>query len=244
MFTDDELKWIGEVLNEDDRDPFEISKRYYYKKKIESERNTNKENVRKELDTLRRRTIEFSPQELLMLRNENERKRLGVDNYEGIYIIFNRNNDLFYVGKADKVFNRAYAHFVKNKGNSEIYVDYDCGDEFSIHLIPLSATTFSDLNELEDNAIRAYDSFPNGYNRMPGNVMDKPIFEKEEYQEVADLMLDRIKNTESFMSLKRTKDRKWYVINLLSEYGLPDNWGFANSFGTMIQNYQKANKGK
>ncbi|KON69628.1 hypothetical protein AKG34_13295 [Peribacillus butanolivorans] len=240
MFTEDELKWIGEVLNEDDRDPLEISKRYYYKKKAEAEREANKETVRKELDAFRIKTIEFSPHELLLLKNKRE--KLNVDNFKGIYIIFNRDNGLHYVGQAENVFDRAYAHFVKNKGNPEIYTDYDCGDEFNIHLIPLSDTSFSDLNELEDNAIRAYDSFQNGYNRMPGNVMDKPIFEKEEYQEVADLMLDRIKETESFMSLKRTKDRKWYVINLLSEYGLPDNWGFANSFGTMIQKYQKANK--
>lgn len=243
MFTDDELNWIGEVLNEDDRDPLEISPTYFYKKKIESEQNANKEIVRKELDALRRQTIEFSPQELLMLRNENERKRLGVNNFEGIYIIFNRNNDLFYVGKAEKIFDRAYAHFVKNKGNPEIYEDYVLGHKFSIHLIPKDSTSFSTLNELEGSAIRAYDSlFPHGYNKVIGSILDKPIFKNEDYEQIADFLLDKIKEKEEFTNLTNRKKRLKYVIDLFSEHGLPNNWGFISPFAFMIQNYQKANK--
>lgn len=243
MFTEDELKWMREVLN-DKRDPFELSKRYLYKKKIGAEREANKEAVRTELDTLRINAIDFSPQELLLLKDINEREKLNVENFRGIYIIFNRNLNLHYVGQAENVFDRAYVHFVKNKGNPKIYTDYEHDDEFIIHLIPLSDTSFSDLNELEDNAIRAYDSFKNGYNRMEGIMMDKPIFEKEEYQEVADFMLDKIKGTESFMNLKNNTDRKLYIRNLFSEFELPNNWGFMSPFATVIQKYLKANKVK
>jgi hypothetical protein len=198
--------------------------------------------VRKELDELRKKLMKFTPKELLELRNKNERESRGIYNLSGIYIIHNCENDIYYVGQAERVFDRTYMHFVIDKGNPEMYDDYRLGDEFSISLIPLEKTSFSSLNELEDNAIRAYDSFPNGYNRMPGNVMDKHIFKSDDYQKVAEFLVDKIKGTELFLSLSNRTKRIVYTSNLFSEHGLSFNANFINGFADVIKEYQKANK--
>ncbi|EJV90134.1 hypothetical protein COF50_28285 [Bacillus toyonensis] len=125
----------------------------------------------------------------------------------------------------------------------EIHYDYNLGDKFSISLIPLEHTSFTTLNEFEDNAIRAYDSLlPNGYNRNPGNVMDRPIFENEDFEKAANLILDKIKGTEIFLTLTNNRKRLWYSIDLLSELGVQKNSVFAHNLAELIKHYQKANK--
>ncbi|ALC83899.1 MULTISPECIES: GIY-YIG nuclease family protein [Bacillus] len=240
MLTEDELNWIRHVLS--NYKPFEISPSYFYKMTTEIERNGNKGIVRKELDELRKKMIKVTPQELLEFRNKNVRERRGIYNFSGIYIIHNCVKDIYYVGQAERIFDRAYQHFVINAGNAEIYKDYSLGDEFSISLIPLENTSFSSLNELEDNAIRAYDSFKNGYNRMPGNIMDKHIFKNADYEKAANLILDKIKGTEVFLSLSNNRKRMNYTSSLFSELKLPRNIHFLLGFVKMIKEYQKAKK--
>lgn len=253
MLTEDELNWIRKVL--EDYEPG-ISASYFYRRNTIIERNKNKGNVRKELDSLRKKMIKYTPQELLELKNKKVRESRDVNNFSGIYIIHNCIRDLYYIGQSVKAFDRAYTHFVKNqelkKGRyemnvqfnlPEIYYDYNLGDKFSISLIPLEDTSFSTLNELEDNAIRAYDSLvPNGYNRNPGNIMDKPIFANDDFEKAANLILDKIKGTEVFLTLTNNRKRLWYSIDLLSELGLPENLTFANNLADLIKDYQKANK--
>lgn len=240
MLTKDELNWIKFILS--DYEPFEVSPSYYYRLKTVNERNKNKGDVRKELDNLRGRMLKVTPEELLELKDKNERERRGIFNFCGIYIMQNNIKNIYYIGQAEKVFDRAYKHFVLNEGNPRVYKDYNLGDEFIVSLIPLENTSFLSLNELEDNAIRAYDSFQNGYNRMPGNVVDKHIFKNDDYQKVAELLLDRIKGSESFSSLSNGKKRVNYVSNLLSELELPKNIHFILGFAKLIKEYQKANK--
>ncbi|MCY8098779.1 GIY-YIG nuclease family protein [Bacillus atrophaeus] len=191
MLSEDELSWIRNVLQ--DYVPGEISPSYFYKEITEFERNQNRGKVRKELDALRNKMRRYTPEELLLFKNKKERESEGLHDFSGIYIIHNSDNDTYYVGQAGRVFNRAYNHFLANAGNDQVYEDFFLGDTFSISLIPLNITSFSTLNELEDNAIRAYDSFHDGYNKMSGNVMDKYIFKNGEYQEAANIILDKIK---------------------------------------------------
>lgn len=241
--TEDEVKWLKQVLGDDyEYDPLKLPPHYIRLKKTNFERNENKEIVRKELDEIREELMKFTPKELLELRNKNVRESQGIYNFSGIYIIHNRENDIYYVGQAERVFDRTYMHFVIDKGNPDIYDDYRLGDEFSISLIPLEKTSFSSQNELEDNAIRAYESFPNGYNRMPGNVMDKHIFKSDDYQKVADFLVNKIKGTELFLRLSNRRKRILYTNNLLLEHGLSLNANFINGFADVIKEYQKANK--
>ncbi|USK62463.1 excinuclease ABC subunit C [Peribacillus asahii] len=242
ILTEDELKWIRQVLSDGDYDSFEISPSYFYKKKTEIERNANKGNVRKELDALRKKMRKFTPQELLELKNEKERKNQGIENFDGIYIIHNCVKDIYYVGQAKGVFNRAYKHFAKDLANPEVYKDYCRGNEFNISLIPLEKTSFSLLDDLEDNAIRAYESYPLGYNRMPGNILNKPTFKNDDYQKVAELILNKIKGTEWFLRLSNGRKRWEYTYRLLLEYKLPLDIHFICTFSEVIKEYKKDNK--
>ncbi|WP_342045147.1 GIY-YIG nuclease family protein [Bacillus sp. OTU530] len=244
MFTEEELVWIREVFSDYDPELFQVAPSYFYKKETEYERNKNRENVRKELDDLRDKLMKVTPEELLELRNENKREQQGIENFSGIYIIHNCVKDIYYVGKAERVFDRAYQHFLINEGNPGVHKDYSLGDGFSISLIPLENTSFSLLNELEDNSIRAYDAFSYGYNRVEGTILDKPIFRNNDYEKVSDLILDRIKGTEVFSTLTNDKKRMIFILKLFKEFELPRNPNFQQNFMTVIKKYQKVNKKK
>ncbi|PLS07683.1 excinuclease ABC subunit C [Bacillus halotolerans] len=240
MLTEDELKWMREVLR--DYEFGEISPSYFYKKKTEIERNRNRGIVRKELDTLRNKMRKYTPDELLSFRKISDRDIHDYENFSVIYIIHNCNLDEYYIGQAVKVVDRARMHFLANAGNEEVYKDFSLGDTFSISCIPLNITSYSTLNELEDNAIRAYDSFHNGYNKMPGNVMDKYIFKNDDYEKAANLILDKIKGTELFASLTNDRKRMKYTRSLFTELELPENIHFRLGLVKCIKAYQKANK--
>ncbi|RCW74987.1 GIY-YIG nuclease family protein [Saliterribacillus persicus] len=241
--TEDELKWIRGILRDyNHSSEIEISPSYYYKKKTEYERNENREIVKTELDYLRDKLMKVTPKELLKLRSKTIREAQGIENFSGVYIIHNCVKDMYYVGQAKNIYLRANKHFLKNEGNSEVYKDYSCGDEFCISLIPLEKTSFSTLNDLEDNAIRAYESYPWGYNKMPGNILDRPIFKNEDYQKVAELILSKIEGTEWFLRISTSKERFRYTHSLLSEYQLPLDAHFITTFPKMIKECKYADK--
>ena len=233
-FTEDELDWFRSVSN---KNPGETSPSAYYKVKTQRERENNKATVRKELDLLVNSSEKYKPQQLL-----NERVKLGIHSFSGIYIICNTEKDTRYVGKSESVLDRVCMHFVKGKGNSDIYNDFIQGDIFYISLIPLESTSYNSLNELEDNAIRAYDSFINGYNKMEGNMMDSYIFKNDEYREAAQMLLERIKNTEEFLTLSNNDKRIIYSRKLFSELGLPKNTHFRKGLISLIKDYHRNNK--
>ena len=124
-----------------------------------------------------------------------------------------------------------------------IYNDFKSEDEFSISLIPLEKTNFTNLDDLEDNAIRAYNSlFPNGYNRNPSNLMVNAHFKNKDYQEVANLLLENIKETNLFLSLTNNKKRHEYAQILFLELALPSNLNFLLSFVDFLRAYRKETK--
>lgn len=246
--TEDELKWLRRIKGDDYvYDPIRLPPHYVRLKKASFERYENRTITRKQLDTLRNELKKYAPQELIHLRNKNIRESKRIEEFAGIYIIFNSVTNSYYVGQAENVFNRAYKHFIADNGNPEIYQDYRLGDEFSISLIPLHKTSFSDLNELEGYGIEAYDSFKTGYNNVQGNYMEKPSFKNDDYQKVAELLLNRIKETEEFSTLTNDRKRLDYIKHFfLIQLNLPFNvnlhWSFARNLTKMIKQYQKANK--
>lgn len=256
--TDDELNWLKQVLGKDYvYDSLNLPPSYVRYKKTRFDRVENKGIVRKELDDLRGKLKKYTPEELLELRNKNVRKRRGVEDLAGIYIIHNRKKDIYYVGKSEGVFGRTYQHFItdpaKNKARyestvmfnlREIYDDYRLGDNFNISLIPLENTSFSTLDDLEGNAISAYNSSVeySGYNRTNGNVINKVIFKNNDHEEAANLIFNVIKGTEIFSTLTNDDKRRRYIWTLALELVLPSNINFSHNFVRMIRDYQKANK--
>ncbi|NBI06584.1 excinuclease ABC subunit C [Senegalia massiliensis] len=256
MLTEDELKWIRSVLVDDS---MKISPSYFYRRKKKMEWLKNKTKVRQELDKLRKEMLKTTPKDLLELKDKSVRESRKIKNFEGIYIIHNRIKDIYYVGQSKRVLDRAYMHFIVNpeaiEGRynltveynfPEIYFDYNAGNEFIISLIPLIETSFSSLNELEGCAIIAYNSLaPNGYNRVSGNMMDKPIFKNDDYKKAMNLIFNRIKETEGedfILNLTNQKKRRSYTLNLFTKLRLPRNPNFYLTFLKMLTEYRKYNK--
>jgi hypothetical protein len=87
---------------------------------------------------------------------------------KGVYLLLNKTKGIYYVGQSVDVFKRVNTHFT-GRGNGDVYADYKYGDEFSIKMIPLDGSGFSDLNQLEKVMILTHDAYTRGYNRNRGN---------------------------------------------------------------------------
>lgn len=86
----------------------------------------------------------------------------------GVYIIYNKTKNMYYVGQATRLFFRVNQHFT-GKGNGDVYADYKYGDSFFIKLIKLTESGYDDLNKLERDMIVKYHSYEKGYNKTLGN---------------------------------------------------------------------------
>lgn len=122
---------------------------------------------------LENNSLEFSPTEFFKLRNKTIGRNANPDyikefNVSGIYILHNVTKDMYYVGQGKMVLERVNSHFV-GRGNGDVYADYKYGDTWIIQISPLRTSDFNNLNDLERNAIQAYNSFHKGYNRTRGN---------------------------------------------------------------------------
>lgn len=126
------------------------------------------------LEKLSEESLELTPEEFMELREQKiyGRKYEGyyslTHNFAGIYILHNVTKDKYYVGQSKTVLNRVNMHFT-GKGNGDVYFDYRSGDSFTIKMISLEKSGFSDLNSLERNAIAKYNAYYNGYNKTRGN---------------------------------------------------------------------------
>ena len=132
---------------------------------------------RKEIDykieSLAAGAEELTPEEFFKLRNysfggRGTPKYALSKNFSGVYIIYNHTKDTYYVGQAQKILDRVNNHFT-GRGNGDVYADYKYGDRFTIKMISLENSGYSNLNDLERDTIRKYNSFSMGYNKTRGN---------------------------------------------------------------------------
>ena len=89
-------------------------------------------------------------------------------NSSGVYLLFNKTKNKYYVGQSKRIFYRINDHFF-GKGNRDIYYDYCHGDTFTIKIIPLIKSNYSSLNKLERHTIATFKSYRKGYNKTRGN---------------------------------------------------------------------------
>lgn len=132
-----------------------------------------KKQLDKKIDELANASIEITPDEFMRLRKisfggRGKPSYLSNRNVAGIYILYNKSKNMYYVGQGKKVFDRVNAHFT-GKGNGDVYADYKYGDFFTIRIIALENSGFNSLNKLERNAIARYSAFSKGYNKTRGN---------------------------------------------------------------------------
>ena len=99
---------------------------------------------------------------------EQVRLQKNDNDFSGVYVLYNINKSRYYVGQGINVFSRVYSHFV-GKGNPDVYVDVRDGDHFVIKIISLKVSGYSSLDKLERHAIKAFNSYEEGYNKTRGN---------------------------------------------------------------------------
>lgn len=129
--------------------------------------------IKGKINKLADNALEVTPEEFFRIRNSSNggrgKKHISTKyDFVGIYILFNHTKNMYYVGQGKKVFQRVNNHFTGH-GNGDVYADYKYGDNFTIKMIALENSGFSTLNELERNAIMAYDAYSHGYNKTRGN---------------------------------------------------------------------------
>lgn len=116
---------------------------------------------------------ELSPEEFFKLRNFSFGGRGRPSyarkiNFAGVYILWNKTKNMYYVGQGKHVLDRVNSHFT-GRGNGDVYADYKYGDQFTIRTIALDSSGYESLNALERDTIIKYKAFSKGYNRTRGN---------------------------------------------------------------------------
>ena len=104
-----------------------------------------------------------SPEEFFRIRTHQRGDLVGV------YILHNQTRDMYYVGQAKRLFFRINQHFTGH-GNGDVYADYRYGDAFTVTLVELAGSGYSDLDLLEKDLIQEYHARETGYNRTVGNT--------------------------------------------------------------------------
>lgn len=235
MFSENELIRVNDILNNENSSAKITT--YAYKKKTEVERERNKYQTLVELESIRNKQKEHSLEEILNLKIKE------LEKFHGLYFIHNKILNKFYIGKSKNVFNRVRDHFRKGKGNPGVYEDYDCGFDFAISFIRLEDSPFDDLYELEDNAIRAYNSIePNGYNKVIGKIIDEDMFSLDEHKKISQLFIEKMKGDEEFYTYKKDNQLYFYVSNFCRNNDIVDNHYFKKTLMREIRTYRKLNK--
>ena len=95
-------------------------------------------------------------------------KMLGDSEFTGVYILHNVTKGKYYVGQSIRVLSRINQHLTGH-GNGDVYADFKYGDGFTVSTIPMQGSGYQSLNDLERDAISAYNAKDNGYNMTYGN---------------------------------------------------------------------------
>ncbi len=115
---------------------------------------------------------EITPHEFFKIKNSKQyQSKTHISTYadfSGIYILFNKTKNMYYVGQSKHVLQRVNQHLTAH-GNGDVYADYKYGDEFTIKMIALKDSGYHSLDDLERHAINAYKAKSKGYNKNNGN---------------------------------------------------------------------------
>jgi len=105
----------------------------------------------------------LTPDQFFKLRKQTQGDMVGV------YVIYNHNKNMYYVGQATRLFFRVNQHMTGH-GNGDVYADYKRGrDKMTIQLFPLANSGYYDLDKFEKDMIAKYDAYNKGYNKTAGN---------------------------------------------------------------------------
>ena len=89
---------------------------------------------------------------------------LSTGDITGLYLLYNQTKDMYYVGQGAGAIARAAAQLL-GRGNKDVYADYKYGDDFSVRIIPLEASGYSNLKDFKRAAVQAFAATGNMYGR-------------------------------------------------------------------------------
>jgi len=89
-------------------------------------------------------------------------------NCSGIYVIWNKTKNKYYVGQAKNIRKRIFLDHFGSKINKLFLIDKKVGDVFYFNYYKCAE---KDLNQEELLTIRKFDSYNNGYNKTDGNLL-------------------------------------------------------------------------
>ena len=121
-----------------------------------------KSRIDEDFESFLQETEAVTPDEFFLIKSMQDGDKVGA------YVIHNETKDMYYVGQAKRLFHRINQHLTGH-GNGDVYADYKYGDDFSIKIVTLADSGYSDLDLLEKDLIDLYDACENGYNRTVGN---------------------------------------------------------------------------
>ena len=127
--------------------------------------------VKQRVRALARNASEMSPEEFFRVYSKSRGRRGYLSrryDFPGVYILYNKTRNMYYVGQAASVLARINQHLTGH-GNGDVYADFKYGDRFTVTSIRLRGSGFSSLNELERHAIAVYKADSAGYNKTKGN---------------------------------------------------------------------------
>ena len=127
--------------------------------------------VKSRVRALAKNAVEMTPEAFFRLRTRRGDSRGFLSakyDYPGVYILYNRTRNMYYVGQAQSVLSRINQHLTGH-GNGDVYADYKYGDRFTVTSIRLRGSGFGTLNELERHSISVYNAYSKGYNKTRGN---------------------------------------------------------------------------
>lgn len=89
---------------------------------------------------------------------------LSTGDITGLYVLHNQTKGLCYVGQSAGAIARAAAQLL-GRGNKDVYADYKYGDAFSVRIIPLEGSGYSNLKDFKRAAVQAFAATSNMYGR-------------------------------------------------------------------------------
>lgn len=110
--------------------------------------------------------LKIQNEELITIKEFYDSYNKNINIY-GVYILYNKAKNKYYIGKSQNIVSRVKNH-IEGRGNAHLFADLKYGDEFMISLVSYDSQKFTSLNQQERFYISVFDAFENGYNRTRG----------------------------------------------------------------------------
>ena len=133
----------------------------------------------------------------------------------GVYIIHDIDVDKYYVGQSVNVIKRVRGHFngrVSSGGSGDIDLALKMGHNIRVALLEFDSKLYRDLDHMEREYIKKFNSYYNGYNRTRGNGVSSNIVHFKPYRSRKKYRPQQSVNYARLLGVKRPYKRRKFKI--------------------------------